>query len=53
MFAMLKKVNAREKLVGWYSTGPKIRPGDLKIAQLVRRYCQVRDPSERERHLQV
>lgn len=49
MFAMLKKVNAREKLVGWYSTGPKIRPGDLKIDQLVRRYCQVRDPSERER----
>jgi len=40
MFAMLKKVNAREKLVGWYSTGPKIRPGDLKIDQLVRRYCQ-------------
>ena len=39
MFAMLKKVNAREKLVGWYSTGPKIRPGDLKIDQLVRRYC--------------
>jgi len=40
MFAMLKKVNAREKIVGWYSTGPKIRPGDLKIDQLVRRYCQ-------------
>jgi 26S proteasome regulatory subunit N8 len=39
MFAMLNKVNAREKLVGWYSTGPKIRPGDLKIDQLVRRYC--------------
>ena len=39
MFGMLKKVNAREKLVGWYSTGPKIRPGDLKIDQLVRRYC--------------
>ena len=27
MFGMFKKVNAREKLVGWYSTGPKIRPG--------------------------
>lgn len=27
MFAMFKKVNASEKLVGWYSTGPKIRPG--------------------------
>jgi len=38
MFGMFKKVNAREKLVGWYSTGPKIRPGDLQIDQLVRRY---------------
>ena len=27
MMAMFKKVNASEKLVGWYSTGPKIRPG--------------------------
>merc|ERR1719440_992846 len=25
---------------GWYSTGPKIRPGDLQIDQLVRRYCK-------------
>jgi len=38
MFSMFKKVNAREKLVGWYTTGPKIRPGDLQIDQLVRRY---------------
>ncbi|KAL3929425.1 MAG: hypothetical protein SGPRY_001966 [Prymnesium sp.] len=38
MFAMFKKVNASEKLVGWYSTGPKIRPGDLNVDQLVRRY---------------
>lgn len=38
MFSMFKKVNASEKLVGWYSTGPKIKPGDLQIDQLVRRY---------------
>lgn len=38
MMAMFKKVNASEKLVGWYSTGPKIRPGDLRVDQLVRRY---------------
>ena len=38
MFAMFKKVNASEKLVGWYTTGPKIRPGDLQIDALVRRY---------------
>ena len=38
MSAMFKKVNASEKLVGWYSTGPKIRAGDLQIDALVRRY---------------
>jgi len=38
MFAMFKKVNASEKIVGWYSTGPKIKPGDLQIDALVRRY---------------
>lgn len=27
MHAMFKKVNAREKIIGWYSTGPRIRPG--------------------------
>lgn len=38
MYAMFKKVNAREKLVGWYSTGPKIRPSDLDINNVFRRY---------------
>ncbi len=40
MFAMFKKVNAREKVVGWYSTGPKIRPADIKINEVVRRYTK-------------
>jgi len=38
MLAMFTKVNVSEKLVGWYTTGPKIRPGDLQIDSLVRRY---------------
>lgn len=38
MFAMFKKVNAKEKVVGWYSTGPKIRPSDIDINELLRRY---------------
>jgi len=38
MLAMFKKVNASEKLLGWYSTGPKIRPGDLQVDNLIRRY---------------
>lgn len=39
MWAMFKKVNARENVIGWYSTGPKIRPADLEINELFRRYC--------------
>lgn len=35
---MFKKVNAREKIVGWYSTGPKIRPADLEINEMFRAY---------------
>lgn len=35
---MFKKVNAKEKVLGWYSTGPKIRPCDLDINELLRRY---------------
>jgi len=38
MGAMYKKVNARENIVGWYSTGPKIRQNDLDINNLFKRY---------------
>lgn len=38
MYAMFKKVNAKEKVIGWYSTGPKIRPADIDINELFRRY---------------
>merc|ERR1719337_688473 len=36
---MYKKVNAREIIVGFYSTGPKIKENDIKIDELVRAYC--------------
>merc|ERR1712232_1223646 len=39
MYAMFKKVNVKERVVGWYSTGPKIKPSDLSIHELYRRYC--------------
>merc|ERR1712187_196731 len=39
MFAMFKKVNQKERVVGWYSTGPKIKPSDMSIHELYRRYC--------------
>merc|ERR1719486_517097 len=38
MFSMFKKVNQKERVVGWYSTGPKIKPSDLSIHELYRRY---------------
>jgi 26S proteasome regulatory subunit N8 len=39
MLAMFKKVNAKERVVGWYSTGPKIRPADLDINELFQKFC--------------
>lgn len=30
---------ARERVVGWYSTGPRLRPNDLAIHALLGRFC--------------
>ncbi|KAJ3139781.1 proteasome regulatory particle subunit [Physocladia obscura] len=38
MYDMCKKVNAKEKMVGWYHSGPKLRPSDLEINELFKRY---------------
>ena len=32
-------MNAREKIVGWYHTGPKLHQNDVAVNELVRRYC--------------
>lgn len=39
MYGMFKKVNARERVVGWYHTGPKLHQNDIAINELIRRYC--------------
>jgi 26S proteasome regulatory subunit N8 len=39
MYHMFKKVNAKEKIVGWYSTGPKLREADLDINDLMSDFC--------------
>lgn len=39
MYSMFKKVNARERIVGWYHTGPKLHQNDIAINELIRRYC--------------
>lgn len=38
MLAMFRKVHAKERVVGFYSTGPQIRPNDLRIYELVTRF---------------
>ncbi|KAI8593122.1 maintenance of mitochondrial structure and function-domain-containing protein [Geranomyces variabilis] len=38
MYDMFKKVNAKEKIVGWYHSGPKLRASDLEINELFKRY---------------
>ncbi|RLV95096.1 26S proteasome regulatory subunit RPN8 [Spathaspora sp. JA1] len=38
MGEMFKKINAKEKLIGWYHSGPKLKPSDLKINDVFRRY---------------
>merc|ERR1719438_279738 len=38
---MFKKVNAKERVVGFYSTGPQIRPNDLRIHAIVKRFVPV------------
>ena len=39
MLGMFRKVNARERVVGFYSTGPTARPNDLRIHDIVRRFA--------------
>jgi len=38
MASMFKKVNAKERVVGWYHTGPKLHPNDIRINELIRRF---------------
>jgi len=38
MFEMFKKINARERMIGWYHTGPKLRAADLEINELFKRF---------------
>ena len=40
MYAMFKKVNAKERIVGWYHTGPKLHQNDIRINDLVK-VCRI------------
>merc|ERR1711923_658393 len=39
MYNIFRKVNAKERVVGWYHTGPKLHPNDIAINDLLRKYC--------------
>merc|ERR1711973_917647 len=39
MYSMFRKVNAKERVVGWYHTGPKLHQNDILINDLIRKYC--------------
>ena len=39
MYIMFKKVNSKERIVGWYHTGPKLQQNDISINDLIRKYC--------------
>ncbi|GAA50831.1 26S proteasome regulatory subunit N8 [Clonorchis sinensis] len=39
MFSMFEKVNARERIVGWYHSGPKLCANDITINELFRKFA--------------
>ena len=38
MYNMMRRINGKERIVGWYSTGPQIRKSDIAINEILRRY---------------
>jgi 26S proteasome regulatory subunit N8 len=44
MLLMFRKVNAKERVVGFYSTGPQIRTNDLRIYDIVQRFLPTSTP---------
>ncbi|GFZ48514.1 26S proteasome regulatory subunit RPN8 [Saitozyma sp. JCM 24511] len=39
MWRMFRKVNAKERPIGFYHTGPRLRSSDLEISDLFKRFC--------------
>jgi 26S proteasome regulatory subunit N8 len=38
MFNMMRRINGKEKIIGWYSSAPKIKKADIQINDILRRY---------------
>ena len=41
-------ISAREHVVGWYHTGPKLNPNDLAVHKLIGKFCS--NPVSSSRH---
>ena len=41
---MCKKINAKEKLIGWYHSGAKLKASDLKINEMFKKYSANNSP---------
>jgi 26S proteasome regulatory subunit N8 len=39
MYGMFYKVAAKEKVIGWYHTGPKLSKNDIAINEQLKRFC--------------
>lgn len=39
MFELYYKVNCKEKIVGWYHSGPKLMKSDIEITKTMTKYC--------------
>jgi len=40
MFGMFRKVNAKERIIGWYHTGPELHNNDTEINDIFKKYSQ-------------
>jgi len=38
MFGMMERINSKEKIIGWYSTGTTIKKNDIHINEILRRF---------------
>jgi proteasome lid subunit RPN8/RPN11 len=38
MFNMMRKINSKERIIGWYSSGPAIKKADIDINEILRKY---------------
>lgn len=37
MFNMMRRINSKERIMGWYSSGPRIRKNDIQLNEIIRR----------------